>query len=129
MPSKLMTIPDALQYAKKYKLSGIKVEGNTLVYVNSVGKTKRVPIKKGMLIYYRGGGKWAIYSPERDAKIISHKIRVPVKDKKAWQHYGDLNPEMEFSNSKEVYAKIGRGKGKRKKIKRKIPKGGGKNSL
>ena len=117
MPSRLMTISEALQYAKKYKLEGIKVTGNILEYVNSSGNLTRVKIDKNTLVYYRGRGRWAIYSPERDAKIPSHrkpqdyKVRVP----RAWAQYGDMNPVKEVRTIKKK-KKVGRGKGKRKVV-------------
>jgi len=129
MPSRLMTIKEALEYAKAYNLKGIKVQGGYLLYTNSVGNQKKVKIKSGMLIYYRGKGRWAIYSPKRDAKIIAHKLTIPVKDKSKWSHYGDLNPEKVVTKSKVVSAKVGKGEGKKKKIKRRIPSGHGEKSL
>jgi len=129
MPSKLMTVSEALQYAKIHGYKGIKVEGNYLIYTNSNGKKSRVRITKDLLIYYRGRGRWAVYNPIKDAKIVSHKLRVKVKDPKKWAVYGDINPEYEPNRMKEVIAKVGRGKGIKKKVKRRLPVGGGKKSL
>jgi len=129
MPSKLMTIKEALSYKKKYKLTGLEVVGKYLIYTNSVGRKVKVPIKKDMLIYYRGNGRWAVYSPERDRKIIAHKIRIKVKNKRQYLHYGDINPEKTLTKSRRMLAKVGRGKGRKKYLNRRIPSGGGKRSI
>jgi hypothetical protein len=129
MPSKLMNIKEALEYARTHNLKGIKVKDGYLYYVNSIGKKKKVKIKPNLLIYHRGKGRWAVYSIERDLKIVSHKLNINVKNKTKWTHYGDIEPERVINKTKVVYAKVGRGKGIKKKIKRKIPSGKGTKSL
>jgi len=126
MPSKLMTIPEALQYARKNKLKGLRVleSGSNFYlveYVNSVGKKTKKKIQKNTLVYYRGSGKWAVYSPERDALIpSSNKItKYKVKNPSKWANYGDNKTTGYIV--KETKLKVGRGKGRKKKGKRKIP--------
>lgn len=118
-----MTINEALEYAKKHGLEGIEVRGGYLIYRNSSGNTRKVKLTKGMLIYYRGSGKWAIYSPLRDMMILAHKIPDNLKKREKWLQYGDLNPPPFKSEVKVVRkAKVGRGKGKRKSVVKRVPK-------
>ncbi|MEO2154835.1 MAG: hypothetical protein ABGW69_03435 [Nanoarchaeota archaeon] len=130
MPSRLMTIKEAFQYAKLHKYKGlISYVNGVLTYINSNGKKAKVKVPPNTLIYYRGSGKWAIYDPKKDAKIISHKIRINVRDPKKWVNYGDINPEKIVIKKKKVKKKVGRGKGKKKEVIQFVPVGGGKKSI
>jgi len=132
MPSGLMSVKEALEYAKKNLIGGLILlnNGKLLKYKNSSGNWTTIKVTPNLLLYHRGKGKWAVYNPQRDAKIISHKIPSTIKNKKRYMNYGDLNPEK--TPNRKIKAVIIPGKARKKKkiVKvRKAPIGGGKNSL
>lgn len=74
MVSKLMTVREAVEYAKRNKIGGVIAYGGGWFRIR-IGKNRWRQVSGDTLVYHRGKGIWSIYSKKRDAKRKSKQIK------------------------------------------------------